>query len=628
MLCKGQASFKEQFQELGQGTRFKVFDQDPSVTEENIGIGTLFFPRKINAGPKDLFAQIVQTPVKPNASGDFTDYKPGTAEFDSAHTFAIVSGVYQMYSQDLTTLSNTFPKSLVLGKAKKIFDKPSYPILKITPKAGEEENAYYSRESDGSRSLMFFSFKSETDKKTRIHTCQSADVVAHETGHSFLDLLHPEYFDSQSLQTGGLHEAFGDITALFWSLSQYRQCQSLLNDTKGDLHKPNFWSALAEQFGLGIGNKSGLRNADDDLVMSKVEPEVHEVSRVFTGAIYDIYVDGFKAVYQLKKDQESPINIVNNAGTYLRRLFLQALVESTNPEPTFSTIGSQMFALATARAKSPTETLDTLGWANFIKSQFTKRGIPVSSNPQSLRLAHHPLQAKKKRVCGTLVKSVLATNQKKISAKSTLTPSIKKQQLHLRQQAQQMEAQKKRQQQLHLRQQAQQMEAQKKRQQQLHLRQQAQQMEAQKKRQQQLRLRQQSQQIEAQKKRQQQLRLRQQAQQMEAQKKRQQQLRLKQQAQQMEAQKKRQQQLRLRQQAQQMEAQKKRQQQLRLRQQAQQMEAQKKRQQQLRLRQQAQQMEAQKKRQQQLRLKQQAQQMEAQKKRQQQLRLKQRAQRL
>ena len=397
---KVEASFSDYFDEAGKGVRLRMFDQDPSVSEENMGISTVFIPRKIAAGPTDLFMQVIQTPVKPNNNGDFTDYKPGTSEFDSIHTFTIASGVYQMYLQDLAILNTLFPKSLALGQAIKLFDKRKFQTLKITPHAGEDENAYYSREADGSRILMFFSFTSEMDKKSKIHTCQSSEVVAHETGHSFLDLLHPEYFDSHSPQTGGLHEAFGDITSLFWVLSQHRQCEDLLADTKGNLHEQNFLALLAEQFGKAIGSKTGLRNADDDVNILKVDHEVHEISRVFTGALYDIFVDGFKAAYQIKRNQAPVINILLDTGTYLRRLFLHSIIESKNFDPTFSNIAFQMMTLATARANAPTDALDKLGWSEFIKNQFTRRGVPVDLNSRALNFLDQ-IKVEKVGICGT-----------------------------------------------------------------------------------------------------------------------------------------------------------------------------------------------------------------------------------
>jgi hypothetical protein len=396
-----EASFRDQFEEPGKGARLRIFDQDPSLDKENGGISTVFIPRKISAGPSDLFIQVVQTSVRPNSNGDFTDYTPKTPEFDSVHTFAVASSVYQMYIQDLWVLSTLFPKSLALKQATKIFDKRKFQILKITPHAGEDQNAYYSREEDGSRVLMFFSFTSEIDKKTKIHTCQSSEVVAHEAGHSFLDLLHPEYFVSQSPQTGGLHEAFGDLTSLFWTLSQPRQCGNVIIDTRGNLHRQNFLAVLAEQFGKEIGLKEGLRNADDDVSLLKVEQEVHEISRVFTGALYDILADAFKVAYQAKKDQQDMTHILADTGVYLRRLFLHSIVESGNFDPTFSNVAFQMLTLAKARANAPKDPLDDLGWPGFIKNQFTRRDVPVALNSRALSFLDH-MKVKKAGICGTI----------------------------------------------------------------------------------------------------------------------------------------------------------------------------------------------------------------------------------
>ena len=50
-----------------------------------------------------------------------------------------------------------------------------------------------------------------------IYLCRSFDVVAHETGHSFLDILQPGWLSDG--QTGGFHEAFGDLCSLFTLIS-------------------------------------------------------------------------------------------------------------------------------------------------------------------------------------------------------------------------------------------------------------------------------------------------------------------------------------------------------------------------------------------------------------------------
>jgi hypothetical protein len=52
------------------------------------------------------------------------------------------------------------------------------PQLLIVPRAGEWANAYYERES---RSLQLF-FVTEADGR-RVYTCQSQDIIGHETAH-------------------------------------------------------------------------------------------------------------------------------------------------------------------------------------------------------------------------------------------------------------------------------------------------------------------------------------------------------------------------------------------------------------------------------------------------------------
>ena len=97
-----------------------------------------------------------------------------------------------------------------------------------------EANAYYSRTQ---QALMFGNFLPQGSSTKgagqgpnggtqgvqggRVYTCRSLDIVAHETGHAILDGLKPAWMSStRSPQTGALHEAFGDLTAIFLSLSQ------------------------------------------------------------------------------------------------------------------------------------------------------------------------------------------------------------------------------------------------------------------------------------------------------------------------------------------------------------------------------------------------------------------------
>src|SRR2546423_1554803 len=154
----------------------------------------------------------------------------------------------------------------------------------------------------------------------KIFTCRSLDIVAHETGHAILDGLQPGWIGSagQPPQTGGLHEAFGDLTAIFLTLSQLDQVEAVIAQTKANLHDKTFLSDLAEQFGLALGRPNGLRNADNDLKLSEVGTEVHAISQVFTGGIYDVLADIF--VFERKPLVRDDAVTLHDVAEYLRGL--------------------------------------------------------------------------------------------------------------------------------------------------------------------------------------------------------------------------------------------------------------------------------------------------------------------
>jgi Zn-dependent metalloprotease len=83
--------------------------------------------------------------------------------------------------------------------------------LVIHPHAGEQANAYYSRQEG----VLKFFYTNEGD--SLVYLCRSLDVVAHEAGHSVLDILQPGWMSDG--QTGGFHEAFGDLCSLFVLIS-------------------------------------------------------------------------------------------------------------------------------------------------------------------------------------------------------------------------------------------------------------------------------------------------------------------------------------------------------------------------------------------------------------------------
>ena len=340
------------------GPRVLIWKQDPSVLE--IGIRKAYLPRPVQVGPRDGRVRTAGLPsVSPNVFGDFIE-TPNTDAFDTVHTFAVVRQTLDLYLRALSpspvrwqwnSTTNTDP-------------------LDVYAHAGETMNAYYSRSQ---KVLKFFYFnRPGSNPPQRIFTCRSFDIVAHECGHAILDGLKPNWIlTSNAPQTGALHESFGDLTAIFLTLSQLDQVEAIIAQTKARLHDKTFLSDLAEQFGLALGRPNGLRNADNNLKLGQVGTEVHDLSQVFTGGIYDVLADIFAIEYKLPKD---PAAVLYEVGRYVCSLVLRGIQAAPASNATFADVINAMLQVTVADGKPAT-------YRNSIRNQFTLRGVVVSPTP-------------------------------------------------------------------------------------------------------------------------------------------------------------------------------------------------------------------------------------------------------
>lgn len=343
------------------GARALIWKQDPSVTE--IGIRKVYLPAHVFAGPRD--ARIINgipgmPSVSPNVFGDFIQ-TPGTDAFDAVQAFVVVRQTLTMYQRALN------------GPVPWQWNSPSNsdPISVFPHGLPDTMNAFYTRNQ---KSLKFGDFiKPGSTPPERIYTCRSLDIVSHETGHAVLDGLKPGWLLSGNPpQTGGLHESFGDLTAIFLALSQLDQVDAVIAQTKANLHDKTFLSDLAEQFGLALGRTNGLRNADNDLKLSEVGNEVHAISQVFTGAIYDILADIF--AFEQKPALKDDAAVLYEVGQYVCSLVLRAIKASPNSGATFADVANQMLQIAFSDGKP-------VQYRNFIRNRFTVREAVVSPTP-------------------------------------------------------------------------------------------------------------------------------------------------------------------------------------------------------------------------------------------------------
>jgi hypothetical protein len=352
------------------GARVLMWKQDPSVSE--IGTRKAFLPGIVLAGPRD--ARIISgdgiESVAPNAFGDFVTM-PNTPQFDAVHTFAVVRQTLTMYQRALSAAGNEMPLPWQWNSS-----VDTTPIRVFPYGLPNVMNAFYSR----SQNCLKFGDFVPSGSNDRVYTCRSFDIVSHETGHAVLDGLKPLWLQADNPpQTGGLHESFGDLTAIFLALSQLDQCEAIVAQTKAHLHDKTFLADIAEQFGLALGTSNGLRNADNDLTLTDAGTEVHAISQVFTGAMYDILADLF--AFERNPALEDDAAVLHRVGAYLRGLVLRALIAAPDLAATFADVVNEMLRIVTGDGKP-------VDYANFIRNRFTLREVVQS--PVPLTEDHEP----------------------------------------------------------------------------------------------------------------------------------------------------------------------------------------------------------------------------------------------
>jgi hypothetical protein len=343
------------------GSRVVIFKQDPTVVA--LGYRMAYLPARALTGPRD--ARIVNgspglAPVSPNVFGDFLQ-TPGTDAFDAVQGYAVARMTLTMYER---------ARSMAAGAPQPIpwqWNSPSNqdPVAVFPHGLPDVMNAFYSRSA---RSIKFGDFiRQGSSPPERVYTCRSLDIVAHETGHAVLDGLKPNWISaSNAPQTGGLHESFGDLSAIFLALSQLDQVEAVVAYTKANLHDKIFLSDMAEQFGLALGRPNGLRNADNNLALSQTGTEVHAISQVFTGAIYDILADIF--AFERRPALDDDAATLHRVGQYLLSLVIRALIAAPNTNAGFADVANEMLAIASSDGKP-------IQYQNFIRNRFVVREV-------------------------------------------------------------------------------------------------------------------------------------------------------------------------------------------------------------------------------------------------------------
>ncbi|HKX27768.1 MAG TPA: hypothetical protein VJ302_08760, partial [Blastocatellia bacterium] len=182
--------------------------------------------------------------------------------------------------------------------------------LRIQPHALHQPNAYYSPQQVA---LLFGYFEASEQESgrhvpgSRVYTCLSRDIVAHETTHAILDGMHRRFNEATNPDVLALHEAFADIVALLQHFTIPEILHHQIGRTRGDLESSSMLGSLAVQFGEAIGGRGALREAigsvDEQGVWRRFVPNPadyrkqtvpHARGAILVAAVFDAFIAIYK----------------------------------------------------------------------------------------------------------------------------------------------------------------------------------------------------------------------------------------------------------------------------------------------------------------------------------------------
>ncbi len=189
-------------------------------------------------------------------------------------------------------------------------DSGFIPQLSVRPHALRQANAFYSPQDVA---LLFGYFEASTDDPgdhmpgSRVYSCLSHDIIAHETTHAILDGMHRRFNEPTNPDVLALHEGFADIVALMQHFTIPEMLEQEISQTRGDIEAESMLGSLAVQFGYATGGRGALRDAighKEDGVWKRFTPDPSDLQKrltphtrgaILVGAVFDAFIAIYKS---------------------------------------------------------------------------------------------------------------------------------------------------------------------------------------------------------------------------------------------------------------------------------------------------------------------------------------------
>jgi subtilisin family serine protease len=220
--------------------------------------------------------------------------------------------------------------------------------LAIRPHALRQANAFYSPQEVA---LLFGYFEAAADDPgdhmpgSRVYSCLSHDIIAHETTHAILDGMHRRFNEPTNLDVLALHEGFADIVALMQHFTIPEVLEFEISRTRGDIEAESMLGSLAVQFGYATGGRGALRNAIGQMeggVWKRFVPDPSDLQKrltphsrgaVLVAAVFDAYIAIYKSrIADLLRIYTGGTGVLPNGAIHpdLVRRLAQEAVKSAN----------------------------------------------------------------------------------------------------------------------------------------------------------------------------------------------------------------------------------------------------------------------------------------------------------